>query len=484
MIRNFRLDFRQLFKQGFIPFLFCLGFLITTGHSTKSLGNALTINNVFNASNFTLGTGTENTVIFGGTAGDIADCDVVSATATCNNCTNPNLHCNRNRIHPGLRLQINFTVRADVSGNLWFGHGTGGDSTLSEFASYTNRGNSLSQNSQSFVEIDWLQVCDAIGAGTDCNTSSINKNLFIGLVPSDSGSGVPSSSQRTRIVTSVHRPSGGGVNFLSCDAPPSDGNVGVCYFDAFPGDEKATIREIDIVGNLKAPTGLNLVALRVFYRTDNVFPDYTTPTFQDLPINSEGEVRPNRVENLTNDEVHIFSAAVVDQANNIAFMNNAVTATNPVVPAECAGPFIGNPGNVAACGLVTVPSLVFGLLPDDLNCFISTATYGSPLSAKVEDFRQFRNQYLLTHKPGQILTHYYYKLSPPLAKYISERPWAQKLSQVALFPFWLFASLSLLVGPLFSFIILQLILLLTISAPVVLLIFSSKLKHRLAGTSS
>ena len=52
------------------------------------------------------------------------------------------------------------------------------------------------------------------------------------------------------------------------------------------------------------------------------------------------------------------------------------------------------------------------------GCFIATATYGSPLSAEVVIFSQFRDETLLTSKLGRRFVAMYYSVSPPLARLI------------------------------------------------------------------
>jgi len=60
---------------------------------------------------------------------------------------------------------------------------------------------------------------------------------------------------------------------------------------------------------------------------------------------------------------------------------------------------------------------------DGSKCFIATACYGSADCAEVRTLRCFRDQVLLTHVTGQVLTQLYYLLSPTLARWISARPW-------------------------------------------------------------
>jgi len=54
-------------------------------------------------------------------------------------------------------------------------------------------------------------------------------------------------------------------------------------------------------------------------------------------------------------------------------------------------------------------------------CFIATAACGTRLSQEVEVLRQFRDEFLIPHPVGRALVAIYYKLSPPLAGFISKR---------------------------------------------------------------
>ena len=68
------------------------------------------------------------------------------------------------------------------------------------------------------------------------------------------------------------------------------------------------------------------------------------------------------------------------------------------------------------------------------GCFIATAAYGSSLSPEVEGLRQFRDDHLLTNSIGRVFTHLYYKLSPPIAAYISKSEGLRTVTRWGLTP--------------------------------------------------
>ena len=55
------------------------------------------------------------------------------------------------------------------------------------------------------------------------------------------------------------------------------------------------------------------------------------------------------------------------------------------------------------------------------GCFIATAVYGYENSVAVISLRSFRDDYLLQSKIGQLIVKIYYRYSPYVAKYISNR---------------------------------------------------------------
>jgi uncharacterized repeat protein (TIGR01451 family) len=68
------------------------------------------------------------------------------------------------------------------------------------------------------------------------------------------------------------------------------------------------------------------------------------------------------------------------------------------------------------------------------SCFIATAAYGSPAERHVAALRQFRDRVLRRSAAGRAFIAWYYEHSPPIARYISTRPWARAATRALLTP--------------------------------------------------
>ena len=68
------------------------------------------------------------------------------------------------------------------------------------------------------------------------------------------------------------------------------------------------------------------------------------------------------------------------------------------------------------------------------SCFIATAAYGTPMAEEIEILREFRDEYLLTNPAGQALVDVYYKVSPPIADFITEHPRLKPVVRAGLLP--------------------------------------------------
>ena len=67
-------------------------------------------------------------------------------------------------------------------------------------------------------------------------------------------------------------------------------------------------------------------------------------------------------------------------------------------------------------------------------CFIATAAYGTPMAEEIQVLREFRDEYLLTNPLGKGLVDMYYRVSPPIAEFITEHPGVRPIVRAMLVP--------------------------------------------------
>jgi len=68
------------------------------------------------------------------------------------------------------------------------------------------------------------------------------------------------------------------------------------------------------------------------------------------------------------------------------------------------------------------------------GCFIATAAYGSPLAPQVQLLREFRDRYLLPNPVGKAFVAFYYRVSPPVAKFIAGSETLRAIVRIGLVP--------------------------------------------------
>ena len=68
------------------------------------------------------------------------------------------------------------------------------------------------------------------------------------------------------------------------------------------------------------------------------------------------------------------------------------------------------------------------------GCFIATAAYGTPMTEQIQTLREFRDEYLLINTIGQAFVDFYYRVSPPIAEFITEHPTLKPTVRTGLMP--------------------------------------------------
>ena len=89
---------------------------------------------------------------------------------------------------------------------------------------------------------------------------------------------------------------------------------------------------------------------------------------------------------------------------------------------------------VTAGSPLTGDQLVLAAAGISPGCFIATAAYGTPMAEEIETLREFRDEYLLTNAVGPAFVDFYYKVSPPMAEFITEHPSLKPIVRAGLVP--------------------------------------------------
>ena len=75
------------------------------------------------------------------------------------------------------------------------------------------------------------------------------------------------------------------------------------------------------------------------------------------------------------------------------------------------------------------------------SCFIATSAYGTPMAKEIRALCKFRDEYLLTNRPGKAFVRFYYKHSPPIADFIRNKPILKAIVRTGLRPLVWFSKI-------------------------------------------
>ncbi len=402
----------------------------------------------------------DRSTVFAGIAGDPVSGTTATSTAdTCQSATSSTKACNQTSVHPTLQFKISFQTTKDITNAPMLMNICEG-ATCTQLFSNT----SVTATANSTVltaTTDWGTICGTLGLSTSCVGTSVAASRTIRVGVDEDASGTVDDDELKAYTLKFHY-----IAPASSATQPYCSSIaagaGMCNISFIPGDQKGFIDTAIYAGN-DLGTTLSWDAIAVFpvesaglgsdvsvlsgFRTSQADPVFKSfdPTNGTIPDSS---VSSGAIEN---GRRYCFIYGTRNQAKNIYnFVTDAATATTACIE----------------------PSDVVGLL-EGKACFISTAAFGSDMAPEVQMFREFRNHYLLTNLPGRFFVKTYYQLSPPLAHLIAQHDWLRSLTRFTLYPFLLYAYLTVSLG--FVFGTLAMILL---AAAVILAV--TKLKSRQA----
>ncbi|MES2964709.1 MAG: CFI-box-CTERM domain-containing protein [Bdellovibrionota bacterium] len=424
------------------------------------------------------GTGTA-TVIYGGVAGDISrgTCPAVATDAetTCDSCefvANGDtglVPCNKRRIHPNARLHIRISS-SDADGYPIMTVVTG--SAQTEVTSAVTKA-SIGKGTVADLYFRWSEVCSKLGnsACTIASGDEMTSTFKIGIDKDNTGQ-LDATDDSTTITIKVRdgiAVDGTGASLTAdCGTDP----VGLCYFEVKSGDQKMSLVNLSAVSGFPLGNNTTFKYVRVLFeqRTDpNGAANFTAihpgSTYVDLEVGgSTGAITltPNRVVGLTNDETYDVKVAVVDVAGNTGYYSPLAQAT------LCDSASSTNPGTGVAECHVARPSEVVGILSEQVNCFVATAAYGSPLENEVSTFRAFRDRFLSRTYLGKKFVIAYYHYGPKAAKFISANEMRRSIARAALAVPLAFSKFALREGGIAAIALLSLVF----GTPLVIALFA------------
>jgi uncharacterized repeat protein (TIGR02543 family) len=99
-------------------------------------------------------------------------------------------------------------------------------------------------------------------------------------------------------------------------------------------------------------------------------------------------------------------------------------------------------------------------------CFVATAAYGTPMAKEIEILREFRDKYLMTNPVGKGMVEFYYRVSPPIAEFITEHPSLKPIVRSGLLPVVAMSTVAVNTTPTQKVAIISLLVLVSVAVAV------------------
>jgi hypothetical protein len=121
----------------------------------------------------------------------------------------------------------------------------------------------------------------------------------------------------------------------------------------------------------------------------------------------------------TGDEAAFFKVRFMGLESSGVLLNPGEAAWYYVYPTTPSPGNYSYPVEAVADGEV-VDTLDIGVTTKGAGpCFIATAAYGTTMAQEIDILRKFRDEILLPNSLGAQFVSFYYKISPPIARFIS-----------------------------------------------------------------
>lgn len=271
-------------------------------------------------------------------------------------------------------------------------------------------------------------------------------------------------------------------------AATGDGETyqGFVDYQIRPGDDKIRMESradiantLDYYDNNINANGLTVpISGFILYLSNSDFQDTQPWNAQgsvSALLNSPGNVSSGFDDNsfsspVIKNDVPVFARmGTIDQSGSITHL-----FSQAMIDANCTDPpplpsdgtyytyFIQQPSDAnettqesGGCPYATIPSLITGILKDDINCFVATALKGSPYDYQVLALREFRNRFLNSFSLGRSFVDFYYSKGPQAAKWLNENPKYKPFFRILLWPAYLVAVFFNFLGGVFSLVLIS-----------------------------
>ncbi len=440
------------------------------------------------------GVGSATVTIYGGTAGACASSN--GTTTTCSSCTetagtDTGLRpCNDRRINPSLIVSITVTSSTVATGYPAIaaaGSGATGSAAGTILQQSPNPTGAVSKGSSATINIPWSTICanlytTATGNGgsvgvqpTNCFLTNTNDSaqatFYVGIKAVNDSTAFGTTDDYAQITIALRS---GDIAAMPSSLAPTSGN-GITYYEFDSGDNKGTIKSLKSTDGTGFPNYENIK-----FRWVRVLFEERSPTNNDLAWSKINQGSPHvdleinsaatDINNLnlspvivtdgtghrangdsysvsiSNDHAYDTKVAVVDSARNVEFYTPSANDTACDNASSLSPNTNGGAGSgVLECHTIR-PAIVVGVLANKVNCFIATASYGSPMAVEVDTFRLFRDTYLIPSKFGIKFVRWYYNEGPRYAHFIADNETYRSLARGGLWLPLQFAKISLSYG--------------------------------------